>query len=1223
MSLPRLTGQVLAFSRFWLARDAGLLIADGAAIDLAARPFAVLVALLDADGRVVSAAELRELVWNGAPVDANTVQAQISAIRRALDEERDLIVTVPGRGYRFSGTIRLLEARAAASGGESSSASASAFTRSDDAAQGNAPTASTGAASESRDDAGRANPDSHAPAPVPGHEFDRAFARAVEADFGAPGERIVDQTAPRAAAPRAKRLSATRPAAPAVAATSAHAGSQPGVAQTALPGHHEVDLPAPLSGADTASGSTSMPASTSAFAAFGPAGVEAALRAQCGAPLTPFTGRHAELSELLAVVPERRVVTLTGASGIGKTRLAAEAASRLGSHFPDGVFWADLASLSQPERIAHATGAALGLAPVPDYGSPAALAARIGARRVLIVIDHCDGLGEAAELTIEALVAGASGLHVLVTAQTPLFISGELPVAIAPLRTPPHGTGVRETGAGAPLASHDALPLLLAKLEQRLGQLAAYSPVQSRTQRPTPAMHDPQTHLSALHAAAQVTQTASPNDSVYLALMAATRVCQRVDGLPLALELAASAIAARTHACACTPAVNTDPDPDASASADAAPPLYATLAACAHELDALVTRRAGASRIALPHAEIVRVVLEWSSAALDETASVALRRLAIFAGAFSRAAALELLGAFALPDNDKLNLDENAESKPATLEHALRTLAHLGFINEADETPAANSVVATDCARLRLPPAVRRFALEALDRHRESHEASAHHANHLARMLARRVAQPVRERGNACGNPGVNTQMLRHDIDNLRAALDWALAANKVELCAELLDQGAPLWPALALTDEYVGWIRAALARAQAAPVRLIRDEMRLHAALARALPPTHASAAEIDANWSRAYALATECADTPYRLYTLFRLVMNAIDAGDVTRAAPLVTEFGEIAAIARHPAALVNAHCLEGLVHAWHGEFESAIEKLAPLVDHYTPGRLACADATPGQAIAALSKPASGALTLAGIDHETLLDAEAMARGFGLALPLVASAVLAVARWFVGVPLSGALDVSDDDPDLAARGAAFAIACALAVLDGDTARAQSCSAALIACARAGGPRRWLRAGLDVQLCRRARGRPRRRAQAARRRRAAAGPRPRLSDRYRVRRVAVAASTARRRCSAGYGARRRRAHGAAARRTRRRTLARGGDATDRGGAAPRGRRVHAKRARAARRGARAGAALPCAAGRAAHHGRHRNARRAARERTGSDSLTALRVVLRGVTVGA
>ncbi|MFP3701002.1 hypothetical protein SB758_36600, partial [Burkholderia sp. SIMBA_013] len=63
-----------------------------------------------------------------------------------------------------------------------------------------------------------------------------------------------------------------------------------------------------------------MPASTSAFAAFGPAGVEAALRAQCGAPLTPFTGRHAELSELLAVVPERRVVTLTGASGIGKTR---------------------------------------------------------------------------------------------------------------------------------------------------------------------------------------------------------------------------------------------------------------------------------------------------------------------------------------------------------------------------------------------------------------------------------------------------------------------------------------------------------------------------------------------------------------------------------------------------------------------------------------------------------------------------------------------------------------------------------------------------------------------------------------------------------------------------------------------------------------------------------------------------------------------------------------
>ncbi|MBN3814670.1 helix-turn-helix domain-containing protein, partial [Paraburkholderia sp. Ac-20347] len=187
MSLPRLTGQVLAFSRFWLARDAGLLIADGAAIDLAARPFAVLVALLDADGRVVSAAELRELVWNGAPVDANTVQAQISAIRRALDEERDLIVTVPGRGYRFSGTIRLLEPRAAASGGDPSSASAldststPTSTRADDTAQGHALSASTG---DTRDDA------RHAPASVPGHEFDQAFARAVEGDYGAPDDRL-------------------------------------------------------------------------------------------------------------------------------------------------------------------------------------------------------------------------------------------------------------------------------------------------------------------------------------------------------------------------------------------------------------------------------------------------------------------------------------------------------------------------------------------------------------------------------------------------------------------------------------------------------------------------------------------------------------------------------------------------------------------------------------------------------------------------------------------------------------------------------------------------------------------------------------------------------------------------------------------------------------------------------------------------------------------------
>ncbi|SDI85121.1 winged helix-turn-helix domain-containing protein [Paraburkholderia phenazinium] len=917
MSLPRLTGQMIAFSRFWLAREVGLLIADGAVIELGTRPFAVLAALLDAGGRVLSTAQLREIVWPGTNVDANTVQAQISAIRRALNDERDLIVTVPGRGYRFAGEIRLVDTPD--TGLEPGAASAVSIAAS--LATSFMP-AGTSGTSVTSSYAGSAS-----------------VTRVPAASFG-----------PAAGSPPAPPLGTVRSSAP---RGSFLRGARP-VSEHAAP------LASPL---------TATPLPTSAVAS---------LRSHSIDP-SPFVGRHAELSELLALVPTRRIVTLTGASGIGKTRLATEAASRLASHFPDGAVCAALASLAQPDRVVNAIAAALGQEPnarsadAEGLAERGRLAALIGARRILLIVDHCDHLSDAAGATIEALVASTRGLHVIATCETPLFIAGESTVAVAPLRVPPEP--IAEAPSASSMLDYDALHLLLTRL------------------------------FHCLKAPGGNTAPLDPQRLAPDTLAAASLLCRRIDGVPYAVELAAATIAAQVRA---------------------GTPVEAALAAFAADLDAMMTRRTGARRIVLPRAAMVHAMLDISYAALDGPTRTTLRRLGVFADAFAYEAALDVLGAF----------DSDYESGPpgaAALEGQLRTLVAAGLVNEVDCDGAL---------RLRLPQSVRRFALGALERTHESTDAATHHAQFVARDVARRFGA-----GLASGS-----LHSRHDIDALRAALEWAVSADKLELCVDLLDNTAPVWVALSLVDEYVGWARAALARVDSGSMRRIRDEMRLRAVLARALTLRRGTPEEIVASWQRTYELANICADMPYRLRALFSLAMGALEAGEVLRCREISQAFSEIADATQWPAVSINARRIEGIMRAYAGDFDAAIRLLSPVVG------LSDDSAAPT------------------IDEEACREANAMATGYGLSLHLVARAVLAATQWLAGEPnMAAPLRSTFRDPaeesEPVACCVALGLACALAALDDDIALAESCAAALVTRARVAGLRRWLRAGLDFRL--------------------------------------------------------------------------------------------------------------------------------------------------------
>ncbi|GAB7538358.1 winged helix-turn-helix domain-containing protein [Burkholderia sp. 22PA0099] len=820
-------GRTIAFSRFWLLRDAGLLIADGEIVSIGARPLAILILLIDANGRAVAITALREAAWPGLEVDANTVQSQISALRRVLGDDRDLIETVPGRGYRFAGDLRVVD-----------------------------------------------QPD------VDGGE---------------------------------------RPARDAAAAPA--------------------DSPAPLDDAPL------QPA---------PLARDTLAQAQPHDP-SPFVGRHAELAELLATVPAARTVTLTGAAGIGKTRLAIEAARGLAPGFPDGVAYVPLATLSTPDRVVHAIADALDVDTAGGELDAYQLADTLRERRLLIVIDHVSPLRHAVARVIEQLTAAALGVHVLATGDAPLAVLGERTIAVAPLGVSADAHQPDDAG------NSDALALFFSAFLRR--QRRDGSPGATRL----------------------------PAD----ALAAAASICASVDGMPHPVELLAA---------------------DLAVALAASGEVRSTFVGAATELDRFLTQRSGARRRLLPHGDLQLACVEFVYGRLDAGTRSTLRRLGLFHGAFDEATGIELLVAF----DRALSLDDT----PAEVAgRRLRNLVAAGLVDEVE---------CDGELRLQLPPSVRRFALATLARTPERATPGALHAAQIARSMARRFG----------AGPFLAPPSVRHDLADLRAALDWSIDNGKPELGADLLDHSAPLWVRLVLGDEYVGWARRVAVCGDNGAVRRIRPEMRVAAALANALACKRNAASEAALQWQRAYEIASACADNSTRLRALLHLFFRAQIRGETERARELSRKYSEIADAARWPAAQHNAQLIEGMLRAYTGDLHQAIPLLG------------------GTAGDAANPP------------EVVREARALATRHGLSLHLIANAALSTVQWLVGgTPRDCEIpDLMAADNEPLSCCVALRHACALAVVEDDVTRAEAYAAALVELASSAAPRRWLRTGLDVQ---------------------------------------------------------------------------------------------------------------------------------------------------------
>jgi predicted ATPase len=461
--------------------------------------------------------------------------------------------------------------------------------------------------------------------------------------------------------------------------------------------------------------------------------------------------------------------------------------------FADGVWLAELAPLSEPGLVPVTVAVALKLAPLDGAESPDRVAAALGSKRLLLVLDNCEHVIEAAARMAEAVLRAAPHARVVATSREPLRAPGEAVYRVPSLEVPREDT-------------HDREHLL---------QTAAVSLFVART-RAVAGSFTPDVRSAATMGA----------------------VCRRLDGIPLAIELAA----ART----------------------------ATLGIdeLAARLDDRFRVLTGGHRTALPRQQTLRATLDWSYELLTAIERTVLQRLAIFAGGFT----LEAASAVATSEN----LDA-AEVVDIVTSLAAKSLVVV-------ETADAGT-------QYRLLETTRAYALEKLTDSGDLDQVARRHAQHYRDLF---------ERAEAAWQTRPTLEWLveygRH-MDNVRTALDWAFSPSGDGWIGVALTASAlPLWFLQSLLLECHGRVERALASLASGPGRDVRREMQLRAALLMSLMHTWGAAPDTIAAWTTVLDTAELLADTEYQLRALWGLWMLRINRGEARTALALAARFCDL---------------------------------------------------------------------------------------------------------------------------------------------------------------------------------------------------------------------------------------------------------------------------------------------------------------------------------------
>jgi non-specific serine/threonine protein kinase len=392
---------------------------------------------------------------------------------------------------------------------------------------------------------------------------------------------------------------------------------------------------------------------------------------------TSFIGRERELAEVRRLLATTRLLTLTGAGGVGKTRLALAVAAQVPTSYPDGVWLVELAPLADPMLVPQAVARVLGVRDRPDQPLTETLTAWLATRRLLLVLDNCEHLVAACATLAAAILRVCPDIRVLATSREALGIAGETIWRVPSLSLPD----------------------------------------------PDPASVD---HLTRSEAVRLFVERAASVQTTFAVTArnapAVAQVCQRLDGIPLALELAAARV------------------------------RVLTVEQIAARLDDRFRLLTGGSRTALPHQQTLRATLDWSYQLLTEPERVVLRRLAVFAGGWTLEAAEAVCAGDGIEAWQVLDLVTQLVDKS------------LVVADTVDEQ-----------VRHRLLETIRQYGW---DRLAETPEAAAVRDRHRAWCLAlAETAEPALWGSDQL----VWLARLDAEHDNLRAALAWSQEVAPLE----------------------------------------------------------------------------------------------------------------------------------------------------------------------------------------------------------------------------------------------------------------------------------------------------------------------------------------------------------------------------------------------------------------------------------------------------------